>query len=85
LHPDVFKATKDKARKTQAQNYVRKSSRLPNGWARKLHRADKIAHCKRKWQEMFLEPKTMEWVEDNAIWDDVQALLMPYASDYNGH
>lgn len=85
LHPDVFKDTKAKARKTQAKNYVRKSSRLPNGWARKLHRADKIAHCKRKWQEMFLEPKTMEWVEDNSIWDEVQALLMPYASDYNGY
>lgn len=85
LHPDVFKETKAKARDTQAKNYVRKSSRLPNGWARKLHRADKIAHCKRKWQEMFLAPKTLEWVSDNSIWPEVEALLAPYAVDYDGH
>ena len=85
LHPEVFKDTKAKARKTQAKNYIRKTSRLPNGWARKIFYKNQIEHCKRKWQQMFLEPKTMEWVEENAVYEVVEKLLMPYAVDYNGH
>ena len=85
LHPDVFKDTKDKARKTQAKNYVRKSSRLPNGWARKLRDPKKIFRCKFMWQQMFVEPKDIEWIHDNTHWHDVIDLLTPYASDYRGH
>ena len=90
LHPNVFVDTKDKARKVQAKNYTRKSSRLPKGWAAQLRDPIKIQVCRDLWQKMFNaapEDKDlfdMEFVYDNGRWDSVRDLLMPYASDYNG-
>lgn len=91
LHPETMKKTRADVKKRQEKNYVRKTSRLPKGWALKLRDPAKIARCKFLWQQMFnADPADKEffdceWVQDNGVWDSVRDLLMPYASDYRGH
>ena len=82
LHPDVFKDTQEKARKTQAKAYVRRSGRLPNGWARILFEKKKISRCKALWALMREKPRTRIWLEDNCFDPAVFALLLPFTSDY---
>lgn len=91
LHPDSFAKSQADVAAHQAKTYVRKTSRLPKGWAAQLRDPVKVKVCRWMWQELFNASEAdkefldMEWVYDNGRWDSVRDLLMPYAYDYNGH
>ena len=84
LHPDSHSKARADVAGRQAKTYVRKTSRLPKGWARKLRDPLKIARCKYLWQQLFnaapqdKEFYDREWLIENCKYEDVRALMMPY-------